>query len=70
MQILSKLDHPNVASLYGHCFNPEDTSDMCLIYELASNGSLDGFWKGNSQRHRLPTGHTRVQIARQAAMAL
>ena len=43
---------------------------MCLIYELASNGSLDVFWKDDEGRMRLSNPTTRIKIAHQVATVL
>jgi serine/threonine protein kinase len=45
-------------------------SDVCLIYELAQNGSLDNFWKDDEGRVRLSAGKTRIKIAYQVAKVL
>ena len=66
-QILSKLNHPNIATLYGYHLPLERMDNMCLIYELASEGSLEGFWKSDSGRQRLSNSTTRIRIAHQVA---
>ena len=44
--------------------------NTCLIYELATNGSLDKFWKDELGRERLSDPKVRVRIAFDVAAVL
>ncbi len=49
--------------------------NTCLLYELATNGSLDNFWSSEKgehllERERLSDAKTRARIALEVATAL
>lgn len=69
--ILSKLNHPNIAQLFGFCRGTnDDQSTVCLLYELAPNGSLDKFWQDDLGRSRLSSPKVRIRIAYDVAKVL
>ena len=48
----------------------EGLSNTSLVYELASNGSLDIFWKSNLGRERRSSAKVRTRIALEVATVL
>ncbi|KAI2491617.1 serine/threonine kinase [Fragilaria crotonensis] len=50
---LKRFHHPNIIVLYGYNLNVSHTEQF-LVYEYAANGSLDGFFKDDGTRSRLP----------------
>ncbi|KAI2489093.1 serine/threonine kinase [Fragilaria crotonensis] len=57
---LKTFRHPNIIVLYGYSLNANSTQ-QCLVYELAANGSLAGFFTDDGNRARLSAG-TRLSI--------
>ena len=70
LKVLSQLKHPNIAALYGYCMEGEGLSSTCLVYELATNGSLDVFWGSKLGRERLSSAEVRTRIAYEVATVL
>ncbi|XP_071719612.1 probable receptor-like protein kinase At5g61350 [Rutidosis leptorrhynchoides] len=46
IEILSRCKHPNIVSLVGFC---DEGRDMIIVYDLASNGSLDDYLGATSK---------------------
>ncbi|MCO5607679.1 hypothetical protein L7F22_061877 [Adiantum nelumboides] len=76
IQILSRLDHPNLVKFYGFCC--EDARDLLLVFEYLSNGSLfdqlhheDVEGKGAcTVCSGIPSWRVRLTIAMETAEAL
>ena len=51
-QTLKRFRHPNIIVLYGYSLNANSTQ-QCLVYEYAANGSLAGFFSDDGNRARL-----------------
>ncbi|KAJ6804019.1 putative receptor-like protein kinase [Iris pallida] len=66
IDLLGKVQHPNVISLLGYCVH-EDT--RFLVYELMQNGSLETQLHGHSRGAAL-TWHIRMKIALDIARGL
>lgn len=66
VDLLSKIQHPNIISLLGFCIHGET---RLLVYELMQNGSLETQLHGPSHGSAL-TWHIRMKIALDAARAL
>ncbi|XP_006838635.2 LEAF RUST 10 DISEASE-RESISTANCE LOCUS RECEPTOR-LIKE PROTEIN KINASE-like 1.5 isoform X1 [Amborella trichopoda] len=66
INIMSKLSHPNLLSLLGHC---EDQKGLLLVYEYVSNGTLSGHLHGPLRGAHL-NWKARLNIAEQTACAL
>ncbi|KAF7849308.1 hypothetical protein BT93_L0989 [Corymbia citriodora subsp. variegata] len=66
VDLLSKMQHPNVISLLGYGINDET---RFIVYELMQNGSLETQLHGLSQGSAL-TWHTRMKIALDTARGL
>ncbi|XP_071729378.1 receptor like protein kinase S.2-like [Rutidosis leptorrhynchoides] len=66
IQLLSNCNHPNVVSLLGYC---DDDPEMILIYEYASNGSLDSYF-GNPDNLINLSWARRIQISIDIAQGL
>ncbi|PWA62618.1 concanavalin A-like lectin/glucanase domain-containing protein [Artemisia annua] len=66
VDILSKIQHPNVINLLGYCVYDET---RLLVYELMPNGSLDTQLHGPSCGSNL-TWHCRMKIALDTARGL
>ncbi|KAK7260927.1 hypothetical protein RIF29_27228 [Crotalaria pallida] len=66
VDLLSKIQHPNIISLLG-CSNNEDTN--FIVYELMQNGSLETQLHGPSHGSAL-TWHMRMKIALDTARGL
>ncbi|KAI4387084.1 hypothetical protein MLD38_004944 [Melastoma candidum] len=63
---LSKVKHPNIATLLGYCIHGES---RCLLYEMTQNGSLEEQLHGPSRGSAL-TWPLRMKIAVDVAKAL
>jgi len=61
--------HPNIARLHAFCLNNNPQGPQCLVFDLAANGSLDGFLKNDETRNKLHWT-TREHIAAGMARAL
>ncbi|KAI3687687.1 hypothetical protein L1987_81388 [Smallanthus sonchifolius] len=66
IDILSKVQHPNIITLLGYCVHDET---KLLVYELMQNGSLDTQLHGPSCGSNL-TWHCRMKIALDTARGL
>ncbi|KAK9141516.1 hypothetical protein Syun_010916 [Stephania yunnanensis] len=66
VDLLCKIQHPNIISLYGCCIYGET---RCIVYELMQNGSLETQLHGPSQGSAL-TWHIRLKIALDVARGL
>ncbi|XP_030464998.1 probable receptor-like protein kinase At1g80640 [Syzygium oleosum] len=66
VDLLSKMQHPNIISLLGYSINDET---RFIVYELMQNGSLDTQLHGPSRRSAL-TWHRRMKIALDTARGL
>ncbi|KAM0009326.1 putative protein kinase RLK-Pelle-RLCK-X family [Helianthus debilis subsp. tardiflorus] len=66
VDILSKVQHPNIITLLGYCVDDET---KILVYELMQNGSLDTQLHGPSCGSNL-TWHCRMKIALDTARGL
>ncbi|XP_024985867.1 probable receptor-like protein kinase At1g80640 [Cynara cardunculus var. scolymus] len=66
IDILSKIQHPNIISLLGYCVHDET---KLLVYELMQNGSLETQLHGPSCGSNL-TWHCRMKIALDTARGL
>ncbi|XP_071694499.1 probable receptor-like protein kinase At2g23200 [Rutidosis leptorrhynchoides] len=58
IEMLSKCKHPNIVCLLGFC---DEGSEMILVYEYASNGSLDAYMRNEDNMIRLSWAK-RIQI--------
>ncbi|XP_076899898.1 receptor like protein kinase S.2-like [Bidens hawaiensis] len=50
LDVLSRCEHPNIVSLCGCCV---EGSEMLLVYEYASNGSLDNYLESTDKKVNL-----------------
>ncbi|KAK9280085.1 hypothetical protein L1049_013770 [Liquidambar formosana] len=66
VDLLSKIQHPNIISLLGYCIHEET---RFLVYELMHNGSLETQLHGPSHGSAL-NWHARMKIALDAARGL
>ncbi|XP_071729382.1 uncharacterized protein [Rutidosis leptorrhynchoides] len=66
IEMLSKCKHPSVVSLLGYC---DEGAEMILIYEYASNGSLENYL-GNPNNLTNLTWSQRIQICLDIAHGL
>lgn len=66
VELLSKIQHPNIISLVGYCIHGET---RLLVYELMQNGSLEAQLHGPSRGSAL-TWHLRMKIALDVARGL
>nr|XP_043608996.1 uncharacterized protein LOC122580917 [Erigeron canadensis] len=66
IELLSKCKHPNIVSLIGFC---NEEQEMILIYEYASNGSLEDYL-GNSDKITNLTWAQRIKICIDIAYGL
>ncbi|KAH7297743.1 hypothetical protein KP509_25G010100 [Ceratopteris richardii] len=66
IQIVSSLNHPNLVELYGFCC--QDATDLLLVFEFVSNGSLYEQLHG-PEKPPMPW-KTRLMIAMETAEAL
>ncbi|KAL7596292.1 hypothetical protein Lser_V15G28135 [Lactuca serriola] len=66
IDILSKIQHPNIITLLGYCVHDET---KLLVYELMQNGSLESQLHGPSCGSNL-TWHCRMKIALDIARGL
>lgn len=66
VDLLSKIHHPNIITLLGHCVHDET---RLLVYELMHNGSLETQLHGPSSGSNL-TWHCRMKIALDTARGL
>lgn len=66
IDILSKIQHPNIISLLGYCVHDET---KLLVYELMHNGSLETQLHGPSSGSNL-SWHCRMKIALDTARGL
>lgn len=64
---LSKIYHPNVVELSGHC--SEQRHNM-LVYDFFRNGSIHGYLHLSDEFSRPLTWNTRVKIALGTAQAV
>ncbi|KAI2503197.1 serine/threonine kinase [Fragilaria crotonensis] len=60
LSTLKRFQHPNIIALYGYSLNVNSTQ-QCLVYEYATNGSLAGFFVDDGSRARLSAA-TRLSI--------
>lgn len=67
IKILSSCNHPNVISLLGFCY---ERSHMFLVYEHASNGSLEDYLGGESKMTTNLTWVQRIKICIDTARGL
>nr|XP_043607014.1 probable receptor-like protein kinase At1g80640 isoform X2 [Erigeron canadensis] len=66
VDLLSKIQHPNIITLLGYCVHDET---RLLVYELMHNGSLENQLHGPSSGSNL-TWHCRMKIALDTARGL
>lgn len=66
VDLLSKIQHPNIITLLGYCVHDET---KLLVYELMHNGSLETQLHGPSSGSNL-TWHARMKIALDTARGL
>ncbi|GLJ05253.1 hypothetical protein SUGI_0014630 [Cryptomeria japonica] len=66
IEILSSLNHPNLVPLIGYC---QDRSELLLVYEYVSNGTLADHLHGETKGKSLEW-ETRLNIALGTAQAL
>nr|XP_043611761.1 probable receptor-like protein kinase At1g80640 [Erigeron canadensis] len=66
VDILSRVQHPNIINLLGYCVHNET---KLLVYELMENGSLDSQLHGPASGSNL-TWHCRMKIALDTARGL
>ncbi|KAL8259619.1 hypothetical protein R6Q59_027572 [Mikania micrantha] len=66
IEMLSNCKHPNIVSLFGFC---EEGPEMILVYEYASNGSLDDYL-GNTDNMTTFTWAQRIHICLNIAHGL
>ncbi|CAI0627511.1 unnamed protein product [Linum tenue] len=67
VDILSRLDHPNLVSLIGYC---ADRKQRFLVYEYLSNGNLQDHLNGNFHREAKMDWTQRLKVAIGAARGL
>ncbi|KAI2491914.1 serine/threonine kinase [Fragilaria crotonensis] len=60
LSTLKTFRHPNIIVLYGYSLTANSTQ-QCLVYEYAANGSLAGFFTDDGKRARL-SADTRLSI--------
>ncbi|KAK9064566.1 hypothetical protein SSX86_015948 [Deinandra increscens subsp. villosa] len=68
VEILTKLRHPNLVVLYG--FTSRRSSDLLLVYEYVSNGTVADHLHGELANPNLLTWPIRMNIAIETASAL
>lgn len=68
IRILSTLHHPNLVRLHGFCC--ESFTELLLVFEFASNGSLADNLHGMTGKLGVLSWETRLQIASETAGAL
>ncbi|XP_054808702.1 LEAF RUST 10 DISEASE-RESISTANCE LOCUS RECEPTOR-LIKE PROTEIN KINASE-like 1.1 [Prosopis cineraria] len=68
VEILARLQHKNLVSLYG-CTSRQ-SSELLLVYEYIANGTLASHLRGHSAKPTLLTWPTRIKIAIETASAL
>ncbi|KAJ0591704.1 putative protein kinase RLK-Pelle-LRR-I-1 family [Helianthus annuus] len=66
LNIVSKCEHPNIVSLLGFCVEDDE---MLLVYELASNGSLEDYLGSNEMMVNL-TWAKRLKMCIEIAQGL
>ncbi|XP_041991072.1 probable receptor-like protein kinase At1g80640 [Salvia splendens] len=66
VELLSKIEHPNIITLLGYCIHGET---RLLVYQLMHNGSLETQLHGPSKGSAL-TWHLRLKIALDVARGL
>lgn len=67
IEILSILDHKNVISLFGYCF---ENCNLLLVYDLLPRGSLEDTLHGNQRTENLFGWEDRYKVALGVAEAL
>jgi serine/threonine protein kinase len=68
VEILSRLRHPNLVTLYG-CTSPRSSQDLLLVYEFVPNGTLADHLHGARATPPLPWT-VRLAVAVETASAL
>ncbi|KAI2494858.1 serine/threonine kinase [Fragilaria crotonensis] len=68
LSTLKRFRHPNIIVLYGYSLTANSTQ-QCLVYEYAANGSLAGFFTDNGNRACL-SADTRLSIMYQLVTAV
>ncbi|XP_019461192.1 PREDICTED: LEAF RUST 10 DISEASE-RESISTANCE LOCUS RECEPTOR-LIKE PROTEIN KINASE-like 1.1 isoform X1 [Lupinus angustifolius] len=68
IQILTRLHHTNLVSLYG-CTS-RHSHELLLVYEYVPNGTLDSHLHGDKAKPGLMPWHVRMKIAIETASAL
>ncbi|GJW34707.1 protein kinase, ATP binding site-containing protein [Tanacetum coccineum] len=66
LRLISRFHHQNIISFIGYC---DEGDEMILVYEYASNGSLDHHLQDRNKRHQLTWAH-RLKICLGAARGL
>lgn len=67
IDLLSKVHHKNLVSLLGYC---NETSELMLVYEHMSGGSLRGHLYGSTSERSQLNWKTRLKIASDAAQGM
>ncbi|KAL3537628.1 hypothetical protein ACH5RR_000994 [Cinchona calisaya] len=67
IEIITILNHTNIISLFGFCF---EESNLLLVYDLLSNGSLEDNLHGNRRTRDLFGWEQRYKVALGIAQAL
>jgi serine/threonine protein kinase len=68
VQILARLVHPNLVSLYG-CTSRK-SPELLLVYEYVSNGTIADHLHGKQAKHGKLSWHNRMNIVVETARAL
>nr|WIL59900.1 nodulation protein [Melilotus officinalis] len=68
VEILARLVHPNLVSLYG-CTS-RHSRELLLVYEYISNGTVADHLHGNQAKHGKLSWHMRMNIVVETASAL
>ncbi|XP_015166972.1 probable serine/threonine-protein kinase At1g18390 isoform X2 [Solanum tuberosum] len=68
IDILTRLHHPNLVTLYG-CTS-RHSSELLLVYEYIPNGTVADHLHGGDSRRGSPSWNTRMKIAIETANAL
>ncbi|KAI2494578.1 serine/threonine kinase [Fragilaria crotonensis] len=68
LSTLKRFQHPNIIVLYGYSLNANSTQ-QCLVYEYAANGSLAGFLSDDGNRARL-SSDIRLRIMHELTRAV
>jgi serine/threonine protein kinase len=69
VDILSRLHHPNLVTLYGRC-NARTSSELLLVFEFVANGTVADHLHGPRSSENVLTWPVRLSVAIETANAL